>query len=208
MPEKSINNINGMETPWKIWNFFIRIWCYPWVRLQFFFNKIPWRRGWHFHGIPIIQKHRQSTMIFGDGLKLRSSLRSNPLGPVHAVYLTTWQAGARLIVGDDFAMTGGVLCVFKEIVIGSHVMIGANTTIVDTDFHPIDAELRRRNPMQTKAKPVYIEDDVFIGMNSLVLKGVRIGCGSVIGAGSVVTRDIPPGVIAAGNPARVIREIR
>ena len=55
--------------------------------------------------------------------------------------------------------------------------------------------------------PVVIEQDVFIGMNSLILKNVRIGNGSVIGAGSVVVSDIPPGVIAAGNPAQVIRSI-
>jgi acetyltransferase-like isoleucine patch superfamily enzyme len=200
-------NLAGFATPWKFWNLLVRLFSYPLARIQFSLNAIPWRRGWHFYGLPVIQKHRQSTMIFGEELKLRSSLRSNPLAPNHAVFLTTWQTGARLVVGDDFAMTGGVLCAFKEIVIGKHVMLGANSTIVDTDFHPLDADLRRREPMQTEPASVYIEDDVFIGMNSLVLKGVRIGQGSVIGAGSVVTTDIPAGVIAAGNPARSIRKI-
>ena len=146
-------------------------------------------------------------MRFGKEFKLRSSLRSNRLGPNHPVFLTTWNANSVLEIGDDFAMTGGVICAFERITIGDHVMVGANCTIVDTYFHPIDPDLRRREPMAPKTAPVIIEDDVFIGMNSTVLKGSHIGKGSVIGAGSVVTRDIPPGVIAAGNPARVIRPL-
>lgn len=194
-------------TPWKIWNRLQSLWVYPWARLQFALNGIPWGSGWQFFGVPIIQKHRQSLMRFGDELKLRSSLRSNPLGPQHPVFLTTWNAGSVLEIGNDFAMTGGVLCAFEHIKIGNHVMVGANCTIMDTDFHPIDPDLRRQSPMAVDPSPVIIEDDVFIGMNSIVLKGSHIGKGSVIGAGSVVIGKIPPGVIAAGNPARVIREI-
>ena len=63
------------------------------------------------------------------------------------------------------------------------------------------------NPDQGRSAAVLIEDDVFIGLNCLVLKGVTIGRGSVIGAASVVTKDVPAGVIVAGNPARVVREL-
>jgi acetyltransferase-like isoleucine patch superfamily enzyme len=85
--------------------------------------------------------------------------------------------------------------------------VGANTTIVDTDFHPLDPTERRLRPAEAKTAPIFIEDDVFIGMNCLILKGVRLGQGSVVGAGSVVTKDVPPGSIVAGNPAQVIRRI-
>lgn len=192
------------ETPWKAWNELWRWFAYPAVRLLFARNGIPWGRGWRFYGLPIIQKHRGSTMSFGPGLQLRSSVRSNPLGPNHPVILATWVPGACLEVGTDFAMTGGVLCAARRIVIGNHVNIGANTTIADTDFHPIAARARRLDEPGRSA-PVVIADDVFIGMNSLVLKGVTVGRGSVIGAGSVVTGDVPPGVVAAGNPAKVVR---
>lgn len=180
---------------------------YPWVRLLFAMNGIPWGRSWRFHGAPIIQKHRHSRMSFGPGLGLRSSVRANPLAPNHPVVLTTWQEGAHLEIGANFAMTGGTICAAEGIIIGNNVAVGANTTITDTDFHAVDSKQRRLESFGGSTSAIVIEDDVFIGMNCLVLKGVRIGQGSVIGAGSVVTTDVPPHVIVAGNPARVVREL-
>jgi acetyltransferase-like isoleucine patch superfamily enzyme len=65
--------------------------------------------------------------------------------------------------------------------------------------------VRRRDILAGARAAVVIEDDVFVGMHSLILKGVRLGAGSVIGAGSVVTRDVPAGALVAGNPARIVR---
>jgi acetyltransferase-like isoleucine patch superfamily enzyme len=104
-------------------------------------------------------------------------------------------------------MSGGSICVAETVTIGNRVALGANSTIADTDFHPLAADLRRQSPQRAKTAPVFIEDDVFIGMNSIILKGVTIGRGSVVGAGSVVSKDVPPQVIVAGNPARIVREI-
>ena len=195
-----------LDTPWKVWNQVWRWLVYPQIRLIFAVNGIAWRKSWRLHGVPIIQKHRRSTMQFGNSLRLRSSVRSNPLGPNHPVILCTWQAGAVMEIGDDFAMTGGTICVAERIVIGNRVAVGANSTIIDTDFHPLDPQ-ERQLQQSAKTAPVVIEDDVFIGMNSLILKGVTIGRGSVVGAGSVVTKDVPPCVIVAGNPARVVGNV-
>ena len=148
-------------------------------------------------------KNRRSSMRFGEGLQLRSSLHSNPLGATHPVILSTWADDAILEIGDDFAMTGGTICASKHIKIGNRVTIGANSVVVDTDFHPRDAKERIDNPEQGEMAPVVIEDDVFIGMSCLILKGVTIGRGSVIGAGSVVAKSVPAGSVAVGNPARV-----
>ncbi len=197
-----------MDTPWKIWNELWRWLVFPRVRLLFAINGISWGSGWRFYGVPIIQKHRCSRMGFGPGLHLRSSLRSNPLGPNHPVIMATWQAGSCLEVGANFAMTGGTICAAQRISIGDNVNVGANTTIVDTDFHLLDPLQRRARPADAKTAPVNIEDYVFIGMNCLILKGVTIGWGSVVGASSVVTRDVPPCVIVVGNPARIIRELK
>jgi acetyltransferase-like isoleucine patch superfamily enzyme len=104
-------------------------------------------------------------------------------------------------------MTGATVVAAERVEIGSRVQIGATVTIVDTDFHPLHPDVRRRDILAGEHAPVTIEDDVFVGMNSLILKGVTIGAGAVVGAGSVVARDVPPAVIVAGNPARVVRKL-
>lgn len=198
---------SALDTPWKVNNSLLRWLALPCVRLLFAVNRIPWGKDWKLFGAPVIQKHRQSVMKFGPGFSLRSSLRSNPLGADHPVILCTWQSGAVIEIGENFGMTGGVLCAANRISIGNNVNIGANSTLIDTDFHPLNSEQRRVDPQSAQTAPIIIEDDVFIGMNCLVLKGVTIGKGSVVGAGSVVTKSVPPGVIAAGNPARVIKDL-
>jgi acetyltransferase-like isoleucine patch superfamily enzyme len=200
-------NSQVRDTPWKIWNELWRWIAHPRVRLLFAMNGIAWGNGWCIHGVPIIQKHQRSQMSFGPGLGLRSSVRSNPLGSNHPVVLTTWQAGAILEIGANFAMTGGAICAAERITIKNDVTVGANTTIADTDFHPLHPEARRLHPQDAQTSPILIGDNVFIGMNCLILKGVTIGQGSVVGAGSVVTQDVPPNVIVAGNPARIVREL-
>lgn len=180
----------------------------PFMRLRFMLAGVKWRKGWRLYGFPILQKHRLSHMSFGAHLQLRSSVRSNPAGTNHPVMLCTLEAGSSLTVGDYFGMSGGSLMAKKSIRIGDRVTVGANTIITDSDFHPMTPSERRVTPNQGENAAVVIEDDVFIGMNCLILKGVTIGRGCLIGAGSVVTKSIPAGAIAAGNPARVIRSSR
>jgi acetyltransferase-like isoleucine patch superfamily enzyme len=101
------------------------------------------------------------------------------------------------------------ISVGQRAVIGEHCLIGANVLIADNDMHPLSAEARRRNETVAKdaIKPVCIGDDVWIGSGCHILKGVKIGNGSVIGAGSVVVDDVPSGCIAAGNPARIVKNL-
>lgn len=196
------------EMPWKARNEIARLLGWPWARLSFALAGVRWGRGWRLYGTPILQIHRRASVTFGDGLQLRSARRSNPLVPAHPVMISARRPGAILRVGRDFAMTGGMLVAEESITIGDRVQVGANTAIVDTDFHPLDPGERQANPIVGATRPIVIEDDVFIGMRCLILKGAHLGAGCVIGAGSVVTGAIPPGVIAAGNPAKVIRRLR
>ncbi len=197
----------ALDTPWKARNELERLALLPLAWTQCRMAGVGWGSGWRLYGLPIIQKHRRSTLRMGARLSLRSTVRSNPLGPNHACTLSTRRPGAVLVIGDDFGMTGGAVVCEQRITIGNRVTVGANCVITDTDFHPLHAAQRWIHPMDGTTAPVTIEDDVFIGMHTLVLKGVTLGAGCVIGAGSVVTRSIPPGVIAAGSPAKVIREL-
>ena len=193
------------DMPWKAQNELWRWLIMPlaWWRLR----GLRIGAGWRCYGLPIIQMHRQSQICIGRRLELRSSAASNPLGPNRPVIISTRGPHARITIGDDFGMTGGSLVCDQRISIGSRVWIGANAIITDTDFHPLDAERRRSHPLAANSAPVIIEDDVFIGMNALVLKGLSIGARSVVAAGCVVTRDVPPGSVVAGNPGRVVRTV-
>jgi acetyltransferase-like isoleucine patch superfamily enzyme len=121
--------------------------------------------------------------------------------------IKTFSSKARITIGDDVDLNGtSLLCRSTSIQIGSQTMIAPNCIIADADFHTI-LPARRQDPGIESDKPVFIGKNVWIGMNCLILKGVTIGDNSVIGAGSVVTKDVEPNSIYAGNPARLIRKV-
>ena len=121
--------------------------------------------------------------------------------------LTTIGAG-QIIIGDNVALNGTVITSKKKVVIGNNCMIAPNVIIVDTDFHLHWPPEKRFEQVPAKYdQEVNIKSNVWIGMNSIVLKGVTIGANSIIGAGSVVTSDIPENVVASGNPARIIKKL-
>lgn len=163
----------------------------------------------------------ESAQIF---LKFRSKQpRAVVLGDHVSCY-----AGCSFAIGENgscsvgsFTLLNGALIMAEDRVeIGSHCLISWNVGIADSDFHPLDPAQRRidaealapfangrpaRPALRTRA--VIIADNVWIGMNSIVLKGVTIGENSVVAAGSVVTKTVPPNVVVAGNPAAIIREL-
>ncbi|MCJ7826813.1 MAG: sugar O-acetyltransferase [Demequinaceae bacterium] len=113
--------------------------------------------------------------------------------------------GVNITIGSgSFANYGLIALDVAPITIGNDVLIGPNVQFL-TPSHPIDPE-RRRDKLES-AKPIVIGNNVWLGGGVIVLGGVTIGENSIIGAGAVVTKDIPANVIAVGNPARVIREV-
>ena len=176
--------------PWLIGTELKRWLIAPYHRMAFAWHGISWGEKWRILGMPIIQRHRGSCITLGDNLTLRSWPRSNPLVPVHPVVLSTRSANAELHIGTGCGFTGAVVVAADHIAIGDRVLVGANAQIVDTDFHPLIPEERAADINAGESCPVVIEDDVFIGMNSIILKGVTLGRGSVVGAGSVVRQDV------------------
>ena len=118
--------------------------------------------------------------------------------------------GAQITIGDNVGVSCSSIWARKQITIGNNVNIGADCLIMDHEAHSLYYLHRRDRSLDsahTASAPVVIEDDVLLGARCTVLKGVRIARGSVVGAGSIVTCDIPAGEIWAGNPARFIRKV-
>ncbi|MEP7077046.1 MAG: acyltransferase [Acidobacteriota bacterium] len=109
-------------------------------------------------------------------------------------------------VGDDCGFSGTSIGIKESLLVGNNVQVGANTYITDFDWHSMDPA-DRDNSDKIAARGIVIEDNVWLGLNCIVLKGVSIGENSIVGAGSVVTKDIPANVICAGNPCKVIKNI-
>ena len=113
--------------------------------------------------------------------------------------------GNHTFIGHETA-----LIVANEIKIGNNCLIAAGVTIADNDSHPLDYKERRENKTVDKncVEPVCIGDDVWVGHNASILKGVVIGNRSIIGARSVVTKSVPDDCIVAGNPARIVKNLK
>jgi len=116
-------------------------------------------------------------------------------------------------VGADSVLVGPVFMCAERIEVGARVVLSYQVVVADSDFHPRSPELRRQDaaanaPGGDRSKrppvataPVVIEDDVWVGIGAMILKGVRVGAGARIAAGAVVSRDVAPGASVAGNPA-------
>lgn len=161
------------------------------------------------YGKPIISLAKDSRIQIGARCVLCSDSEFTALGINHPIIIRTLRQGAEIVIGADTGISGASICAAQSIRIGKACLIGANVTLADTDFHAVAPQDRRFNNCESDiaAAPIRIGDNVFIGTESIILKGVEIGENSIIGAGSVVTKNVPANVIAAGNPARIIRQI-
>ncbi len=153
-------------------------------------------------GSPFVSCHPQAEIVLGDDVLINS--RPGPHYPCPCT-LEARMPGARVVIGNGVSMSGTRVIAHVSIEIGDRTMIGSETEIVDTDFHPMDPARRAQHPTEgADARPVTIGRDVFIGMRSIILKGVTIGDGAIVGAGSVVATDVKPGQVVFGNPARLV----
>lgn len=161
------------------------------------------------NGVPMVIKRRHSLekILIGKNFRMNNGLSANCIGySTPCIFLLQ---GGGITIGDNVGMSQTTIIAMDNVLIGNHVLIGGGTKIYTSDFHPLNY-IKRREPQNweyAKCMPVILEDDCFIGAGTIILKGVTIGARSVIGAGSVVTKNIPSDCIAAGNPCKVIRKL-
>lgn len=139
-------------------------------------------------------------ITIGDNCIFNSKKTSNLSGLSTPCIISTAKKETQITIGSNCGFSGTRIRAGAPITLGNNVRCGANTYIASTDAHSDDYRAG-------KDRPIVLEDNVWLGLNVVVLKGVHIGKNSLIGANSVVTKDIPANVIAAGNPCRIIKQL-
>ena len=158
-----------------------------------------------FLGRPLLSVARGSRIVLGDGVRIYSATRANPLGCFQPCVLRALGPGAQLVLGRGVGLSGTVLCAAASIEVGEGTIFGSGAMVIDNDFHVATGEWEwSEEPAFSgaSARPVKIGRGAFIGARAIVLKGVAIGDRAVVGAGAVVTKDVPAYHVAAGNPAQ------
>jgi acetyltransferase-like isoleucine patch superfamily enzyme len=177
-----------------------------WTRLKFSLHEVKYGNHLKSSGVPVLDLSLRATFIVLDYLSLNNNHYFNTIGRQQKCCFSVAN-GAVLKIGNHVGISCSTIVCKSSIEIGDHVEIGGNCEIYDTDFHDLDYRKRSRLPEDysaVKNQPIIIKKNAFIGAHSTILKGVTIGEGAIIGACSVVTKDIPSMEIWAGNPIRFI----
>ena len=153
----------------------------------------------------VMYEPENSSITIGNNVWMVSEEKRAGITLFSCCKLTTIRKG-QIKIGNNVSLNGSVITSKKHIEIGNDSMLAPNVIIVDSDFHAIwPPQERSKQVSDDLDESVIIGNNVWIGMNSVVLKGVSIGDNSVIAAGSIVNSSIPENSVAAGNPAQVIR---
>ncbi len=149
--------------------------------------------------------HGPGLIVIGKNFHAVSSRKRSFFTLFSPCHLTTIGTGS-IVLGDHVGLNGTTIVARSKVSIGDNTMIGPNTIIVDHDGHAAWPPSERWYNSGSVAE-VVIENDVWIGMNCIILKGVRVGSGSIIAAGSVVIKDVESNSLYAGNPAKKIKRL-
>lgn len=159
-----------------------------------------------YNATPALQINRNSGVVsFGKNVMFNSYTDHSWNSKCKLIVL----AKATLTIGDNSGMNGAMIYCSQKVVIGNHVKIGGGTRISDSNHHSLDYKIRRtsEDSKHAKSAPIIIGNDVFIGANCYIGKGVTIGDRSIVAAGSVVVKSIPADEIWGGNPAKFVKKI-
>ncbi len=159
-------------------------------------------------GRPNVELVRGGEIHLEDGVTLNSRNRGYHINMHSAVKLMADRHGARIFIGKGTRVHGSCIHATRSVRIGERCLVAANCHIMDCDGHPLSlAAPERRMTEVGPSAPVDIQDDVWICANTFVLSGVTIGAGTVVAANSVVSRNLPPRVLAGGVPAVVLKRL-
>jgi len=187
----------------------LRQWTSALWRLEGKFKGVTFEGKAQIIGRPIMSVANGARLIIGDGVRIYSATRANPLGCFQPCVLRALAPGARLSLGPNAGLSGTVLCAAVSIEVGEGTIFGSGAMVIDNDFHvPAGQWGWSEDPalFAKAARPVRIGRGVFVGARAIILKGVTIGDRAAIGAGAVVSKDVPAGFLAVGNPARLIEK--
>lgn len=162
-----------------------------------------------FNGFTVFYAFPDSEIVLrGAGINIDSHPLSN-LSGLYQRTIVVARYGGKIEIGEHCGISGSTIYAWDSIKIGKYTRVGANCKIIDNDFHPVELEYRHKglNKEHTKRKPIVIGDDCFIGANSIILKGTKLGNNVIVGAGSVVHGEWPDNCIIAGNPAKLIKQL-
>ena len=160
-------------------------------------------------GKPIIDIRDSAQVIIGDNVTLNSSNRGYHINMHSPVKLLADRKKAQISIGKNTRIHGTCIHAYNKITIGANCLIAANSQIFDGHGHSLSfPDVENRINTIGEAKPIIIEDDVWIGINCIILGGVTIGKGSIIGAGSVITKSVPAYAVAVGNPAKIVKSYK
>lgn len=156
-----------------------------------------------------VMRQNGATIKVGDYFHCTSGDNTNPLSRMQRGCLVAERPDSSIKIGDHVGVSSCCIWAKKSITIGNYVNIGADCILMDSDAHSMDWRLRMtcgpEDIANAQCAPIVIEDHVFVGTRSIILKGVTIGARSIIAAGSVVTKSIPADCVAGGNPCKVIK---
>jgi len=179
------------------------------TRIKFYGNGVEFSNDFVSMGIPIINVNLKGKFSIGKNFRMHNGQYYNTIGRQQACYFIVGK-DAQLIIGNNVGVSSAAFVCYNKIVINDDVKIGGNVVIYDSDFHSLDPNERNSIPEikhNVQNKPVIINKGAFIAAHVTILKGVEIGENSIVGAGSVVTKNIPANELWGGNPAKFLRKL-
>lgn len=191
-----------------------KIYYVHWNRVLFRINKVIFGKNMQIYNKLYLIKFPTANITIGDNFLFTSGEAFNPLCRNIQGCIFAYEDSI-IKIGNNVGISSACIWAKEKILIGNNVKIGGDCILMDTDAHSLDLHIRNSSQTNEKgipidtilahSKPIIIEDNVLIGTRCIILKGVTIGARSIIGSGSIVTKDIPSDCIAAGNPCKIIR---